>query len=146
MSVQTEQTQATLKQPTLQQVDRKVSDIAVLPRHSVGIKVWLLHRITGVGLLLYVLAHIATMSTAMLRGDEAFRKTFEVLFHTPIFIFFDVLVLAALIIHALNGLRIMVMEMGVWVTRQKHRVLLIITVAIATGLFIWLFTRAFLHG
>jgi succinate dehydrogenase / fumarate reductase cytochrome b subunit len=128
----------------LQDADPRVHDIEVLRGHSVGIKVWLLHRITGCGLLLYLLAHIATMGTALLLGDAAFRRTFDVLFHTPIFEIFDVLVLAALVIHAMNGLRLIILELGVWVTKRQHKTMLIVTGGIALIVFAWLFTRAFL--
>lgn len=127
----------------LQDIAPEGNSVHMLRRHSVGIKVWLLHRITGVGLLLYLLAHIATMSTAMFLGEEAFKRTFEILFKTPIFIFFDVLVLAALLIHALNGLRLVLMEMGYFVVKQKQKVVLIITFVAALILFLWLFSRAF---
>jgi len=128
----------------LQDVDPKAHNIEVLPRHSVGIKVWIVHRIAGMGLLIYLLAHIATMGTSMFLGDEAFKKTFDVLFHTPIFIVADMLVLAGLVFHALNGIRIIIMEMGFLVVRQKHKGLLIATFAIAIILFVWLFQRAFI--
>jgi succinate dehydrogenase / fumarate reductase cytochrome b subunit len=128
----------------LQDVEPKARGIDPLPRHSVGIKAWLIHRIAGVGLLLYLMAHIATMGTAMFLGEAAFERTFEVLFTTPIFRVFDVLVLAALILHALNGLRLVIVEMGFWIAKRKHRASLYITFGAAAGLFAWLFTRAFL--
>jgi succinate dehydrogenase / fumarate reductase cytochrome b subunit len=127
----------------LQDVDPEGKNVNALRGHSVGIKVWVLHRITGVGLLLYLLAHIATMSTAMFLGEEAFKRSFDILFKTPIFIFFDVLVLAALIIHALNGMRLIIMEMGYFIVKQKQKILLIITFTGASILFLWLFFRAF---
>ena len=128
----------------LQDTAPKVRKVDPLPRHSAGIKVWLIHRIAGVGLLIYLMAHIATMGTAMFLGDAAFEKTFDVLFHTPIFIFFDVLVLAALILHALNGARLIIMELGFWMTKRKHKTGLLITFGLAAALFAWLFSRAFL--
>lgn len=130
------------KDRKLYDVDPQVSKVDVLRRHSVGMKAWIVHRISGVGLLLYLLAHIATMGTAMFLGDEAFKKTFQILFHTPVFIFFDLIVLAAVIIHALNGVRLVLMDMGFFVTKQKE--LFAVIVCISLGIFIWLFTRAFL--
>ncbi|SFD35560.1 succinate dehydrogenase subunit C [Bacillus sp. OV194] len=128
----------------LHEIDPSVHKIEALPRHSVGIKVWLIHRITGVGLLIYLLSHIATMSTAIFLGDQAFERTFDVLFHTPIFVVFDVLILAGLILHGLNGIRLIVMEMGYFVIKQKQKQLLAVTLIISAILFIWLFSRAFL--
>lgn len=128
----------------LQDVDPNAHKIEPLPRHSVGIKVWLVHRIAGVGLLIYLLSHIATMGTAMFLGDTAFKRTFDVLFHNPVFIFFDMLVLAGLVFHSLNGIRLIVMEMGYFVVKRKQKGLLTVTLAMILILFIWLFQRGFL--
>jgi succinate dehydrogenase / fumarate reductase cytochrome b subunit len=130
------------KDHKLYDVDPQVSKVDVLRRHSVGMKAWIVHRISGVGLLLYLLAHIGTMGTAMFLGDDAFKRTFQILFHTPIFIFFDLIILAGVIIHALNGFRLVLMDMGFFVTKQKE--LFAVIVCISLGIFIWLFNRAFL--
>ncbi|RXT07208.1 succinate dehydrogenase, cytochrome b556 subunit [Ammoniphilus sp. CFH 90114] len=130
------------KDHRLQAVDVSVHKVDVLRRHSVGMKAWVLHRITGVGLLLYLMAHIATMGTAMFLGEEAFKRTFEILFHTPIFVVFDLFVLAAVILHALNGIRLVLIDMGYFITKQK--VLFNIMFVLSSILFLWLISRAFL--
>jgi succinate dehydrogenase / fumarate reductase cytochrome b subunit len=126
----------------LQDIDPGVAKVDVLRRHSVGMKAWIIHRISGVGLLLYLLAHIGTMGTAMFMGDEAFKRTFEILFHTPIFIFFDLIILAGLILHALNGIRLVIMDMGFLVTKQRQ--LFTVILLMSGGIFIWLVWRVFL--
>ncbi len=123
----------------LQDIATDVAKIDVLRRHSVGMKAWLVHRITGVGLLLYLLAHIGTMGTAMFLGDAAFERVFEILFHTRIFQIFDILVLAALLLHALNGIRLIVMDVGFLVRKQK--LLFTIVMIVSAALFIWLLSK-----
>lgn len=130
------------KDHKLVDVDPQIHKVDVLRRHSVGMKAWLVHRISGVGLLLYLLAHIGTMGTAMFMGEDAFQGVFQVLFHNPVFLFFDLIILAGVIIHSLNGIRLVLLDMGFFVKRQKELFALICCLAV--GLFIWLFIRAFL--
>jgi succinate dehydrogenase / fumarate reductase cytochrome b subunit len=130
------------KEHMLNDVDPDLSKIDVLRRHSVGMKAWLVHRISGVGLLIYLLAHIATMGTGMFLGDEAFKNIFQALLHTPILIFFDILILAGIIIHALNGIRIVLLDLGYFITKQKQ--FFTVIVFLSVGIFIWLFIKAFL--
>lgn len=130
------------KDHRLQDIDATIHKVDVLRRHSVGMKAWIIHRISGVGLLLYLMAHIATMGTSMFLGEEQFKRTFDILFHTPIFVVFDLFVLAGVVIHALNGIRLIVMDMGFFFTKQKQ--LFTIVLVISAGLFLWLVSRAFL--
>jgi succinate dehydrogenase / fumarate reductase cytochrome b subunit len=133
---------AITKDHQLNDVDPNLAKIDVLRRHSVGMKAWLVHRISGVGLLIYLLAHIGTMGTGMFLGDKAFKGIFQTLFHTPILIFFDILILAAVLIHALNGIRIVLLDLGFFITKQK--LLFAVIVCLSVGIFIWLFIKAFL--
>jgi succinate dehydrogenase / fumarate reductase cytochrome b subunit len=123
-------------------VDPRISRVDVLRRHSVGMKAWLVHRISGVGLLLYLLAHIGTMGTAMFMGEETFTGVFQILFHNPVFLFIDLIILAGVLIHSLNGIRLVLMDMGFFVTKQKE--LFAVICCFSAGIFIWLFIRAFL--
>jgi len=74
-----------------------------------------LHRVTGVGLLLYFLAHIFVTSSRAL-GQEAWDKTMSSV-TGPFFTFAEYLVFAAFAIHALNGIRLVLVELGLAVGR-----------------------------
>lgn len=74
---------------------------------------FVLHRITGVALFVYLVAHILTISTAMLAGAESFDRIMGILAE-PKFLVVDLMLFGCLLFHALNGLRIIAHERGVW--------------------------------
>jgi len=71
---------------------------------------YFLHRLTGIGLLLYFLAHIV-VTTMRIRGQEVWESTMAAL-GTPAFKFGEFLVFAAFAFHATNGLRLVITELG----------------------------------
>ena len=86
-------------------------------RSGVGMWAFVLHRITGVALIFYLLMHIAVISTS-LRGPDAFNKLLAVL-TSPLFIVLDLGLLAAILFHGLNGVRIVLFDTGVGIRQQK---------------------------
>lgn len=78
---------------------------------------FLLHRITGVALFVYLLAHIWTVSTAMIGGPEMFDRVWGTL-TAPGFLAIDVLLFGGLLFHTVNGLRLMAHERGLWLERS----------------------------
>lgn len=78
-------------------------------KHS-GSWAWILHRITGLGLTVYILMHIIALMT-LLKGEAAFNEEMA-LFSTPIFLFFEWLLGALVMFHALNGIRIALVDLG----------------------------------
>jgi succinate dehydrogenase / fumarate reductase cytochrome b subunit len=98
------------------------------PGHAnhLGIKGWLgggrwgferylytLHRVTGVGLLLYFLAHIVVTSSRAV-SPQAWDKAMASV-SGPFFTFAEYLVFAAFAIHGLNGIRLFIVELGMGV-------------------------------
>jgi len=69
-----------------------------------------LHRITGIGLVLYLVLHIFVTGSRMY-GAEAYLSSHEVIFN-PVFDFGLFLVMAGLIFHGVNGLRLILNEFG----------------------------------
>ena len=69
-----------------------------------------LHRVTGVGILIYFIIHIFAMGSRM-GGAESFNAIMTT-FDQPIFKIGEYLVLLAFIFHALNGLRLVFIELG----------------------------------
>jgi succinate dehydrogenase / fumarate reductase cytochrome b subunit len=69
---------------------------------------WVLHRITGLAVLLFLLMHIIETSMLM-RGPEAYNRAIE-LYRQPWFKPIEFLLVAAVLYHAGNGLMLMVME------------------------------------
>ena len=72
-----------------------------------------LHRVTGLALLAYFLLHLFVTS-ARAFGEGAWRASMG-LVHGPVFVVGEYLVFAAFGFHALNGVRLLLVELGVGV-------------------------------
>jgi len=79
-------------------------------RKHTGSWAWILHRITGLGLTLYILVHIIAL-TGLLKGETAFNEEMA-LFRSSIFLFFEWILGALVMFHALNGIRIVLVDLG----------------------------------
>jgi succinate dehydrogenase / fumarate reductase, cytochrome b subunit len=84
--------------------------------YSIDGVLFVLHRVTGVALFIYLIAHILTISTAMLAGAETFDKVMAAL-AAPAFLVVDLTLFACLLFHALNGLRLIAHERGLLIDR-----------------------------
>ena len=82
----------------------------------VGWWAWALQRVTGVALVLYLLAHIGVISTAV-AGEKTFDDALAFL-QTPVFIVLDLLLLAAVVYHTVNGIRVILFDLGVGIRHQ----------------------------
>jgi succinate dehydrogenase / fumarate reductase cytochrome b subunit len=95
---------------------------------KVGGWAYILHRITALGLTLYLYLHLVVLGQ-LAKGPAGYDQ-FLVLARTPLFIFGELLVVAAGILHGLNGMRIALTTFGVSVTRQKQLFFGLMAVAI----------------
>ena len=80
-------------------------------RGGVGQWSWALHRLTGMGVLVFLCMHILDTSLIIL-GPEHYNS-FIKLYRLPIFRVMEVGLFAAVLFHALNGVRIMVIDFWV---------------------------------
>jgi succinate dehydrogenase / fumarate reductase cytochrome b subunit len=69
-----------------------------------GLFPFLLHRVTGLGTLLFLSIHITT--TASVYFSPAFYTRFLTLFRTPLFMLSEIILVFCVIFHGVNGLRI----------------------------------------
>lgn len=72
---------------------------------------YILHRITGLGILLFLLIHLTMTTVFRIQGQDVWEATMNIL-HNPWFKFGEYLVVVAVIYHALNGLRLILQELG----------------------------------
>lgn len=79
-----------------------------------------LHRITGLGLLLYFLLHIV-LTSARVFGPDLWKKAMD-LVGGGIFQIGEFLVFAAFAIHAANGIRLVLIELGILTGRAEEPV------------------------
>ncbi|MFH1483156.1 MAG: succinate dehydrogenase, cytochrome b556 subunit, partial [Chloroflexota bacterium] len=85
-------------------------------RYAVGAWAFSLHRIAGVTIATYGLAHIIVISFASWGGPfESIMR----LFQSPPFLLAELLLMAAILFHALNGFRIILFDLGIGIERQK---------------------------
>jgi succinate dehydrogenase / fumarate reductase cytochrome b subunit len=99
------------------------------PRHR-SLSTWgfILNRITALGLTLYLFLHLIVLGK-LAQGPEAYEKFLE-LAHTPVILIGETLVIAAGLIHGLNGIRIGLNSFGIAVTRQKQIFIGLMVVAV----------------
>jgi succinate dehydrogenase / fumarate reductase cytochrome b subunit len=79
--------------------------------YSIRNVVFILHRITGVALLVYFVLHVLAISTALLSGPEAFSATMATFRH-PAFRAVEIAIVGCVAFHGLNGLHIIAAERG----------------------------------
>lgn len=73
-----------------------------------GMISWALHRLTGLGVLLFLLIHIADIYVINY-GPEAFDELLFI-YHNTFFRLMEVLLVGALYFHGINGLRIITID------------------------------------
>ena len=77
---------------------------------------WFLQRLTGVALVGYLFLHILVISTVQ-AGQDAFDSVLIVL-QKPFFVVLDLFLIAAVVYHALNGVRVLLFDLGISLKRQ----------------------------
>lgn len=78
---------------------------------------FILNRITGLGVLVYLYLHLVILST-LISGPEAW-DSFVAFATNPFMLSLDVILLAGLLIHGLNGIRVTLTGFGLVLDRQK---------------------------
>ena len=78
---------------------------------------FILNRLTGLGVLLYLGLHLVVLSM-LATGPNAWDN-FVSLALTPVFLAMDVVLIFGLLLHGLNGIRVTLVGFGLVVDRQK---------------------------
>ena len=99
--------------------------------HFVGSWAWILHRLSGLALIFYLLLHIWVIHHLIV-GEESFNGIMEQ-FNTPLFKFLEIGLIGVILYHLFNGLRVTLVDMGVLVERQK----LLFGIAVVLWLVSW---------
>ncbi|TFD82002.1 succinate dehydrogenase, cytochrome b556 subunit [Cryobacterium fucosi] len=93
---------------TSQQKTTSRRPAGTLYRGREGMWSWVLHRITGVAIFFFLLVHI--LDTALVRvSPEAYNAVIES-YKTPIMGLGEAALVAAIVFHAFNGLRIILID------------------------------------
>jgi len=92
-------------------------------RGGIGQWSWVLHRVTGVAVLLFLLVHILDTALIML-GPEWYNRVLQI-YRMPIFGVMEIGLFAAVLYHALNGIRITLIDFWVEATLYHKQIFLI---------------------
>lgn len=86
---------------------------------ATGMWAWLLFRISGLILVFYLGAHIIVISMGQFGTEGSTLNGLFETFDTPILVLLDLALVVAVLYHALNGVRIMLMDFGIGIHRHK---------------------------
>jgi succinate dehydrogenase / fumarate reductase cytochrome b subunit len=98
-----------------------------------GMVAWTLQRVTGILLLLYLLLHVHTISQ-LSQGPAAFDAAIAT-FSSPFFKCLEIGLLGVVVLHAFNGIRITLVDLGIGVGKQRH---LFWIITVGMGLLVFL--------
>ena len=93
---------------------------------------WVLHRISGLGILFFLVLHVLDM--ALVYFDAPLNETLIALYKTPLFSFMELILAVLLIFHAVNGVRVALLDLRpeLWEKqRLATRLSLVITAVLA---------------
>jgi succinate dehydrogenase / fumarate reductase, cytochrome b subunit len=96
---------------------------------STGMLAFSLHRLTGLGLVLYLYLHLAVLNS-LRQGPQAWDG-FISLMRSPVFIGLDALLLFGILMHGLNGLRLVLLGLGLGLNWQRQAYLVCLFFSLA---------------
>ncbi len=98
-------------------------------RHaSLGTFAFIMNRVAGIGLVVYLFLHLVVLSQ-LARGAGAYDQ-FIALVKNPLFVAGEYLVVAAVLLHGLNGIRVALTSLGIAVPSQKRLFLGLMAIAV----------------
>jgi succinate dehydrogenase / fumarate reductase, cytochrome b subunit len=118
-----------------------LSKHSVYPGRGLGTWAFWLHRLTGIAIAFYLLLHILVISTVV-SSTGNFNDAMKFL-KAPIFVLLEAGLIATILIHGLNGIRIVLFDLGYGVKKQKE--LFVTAMGIAVIPFLVAFIIAWPH-
>lgn len=84
---------------------------------NAGMWTWALHRLTGLGILAFLVIHVAE-TAAVVYWPDFYNEALN-LYKNPVFRFAELLIFFSVLYHALNGLRIIIQDF--WPIAMLHQ-------------------------
>lgn len=81
---------------------------------------FILHRVTGLAILLYLIIHVAELGAAM--WGPKYSNAILSFFHVPLFKLALLGIIAAVLYHTLNGLRLILMDFTGWGVKYQAKI------------------------
>jgi succinate dehydrogenase / fumarate reductase cytochrome b subunit len=120
-------------------VDRETANVGAGNWKGLGMWAWLLFRVAGVVLVIYLFVHIVIISQGRMTGASTLDSIFET-FDKPLFLLLDLLLVWAVLFHGLNGVRVLLMDVGVGV--RSHKAVFVCAMVLAVALFVFFIAAA----
>lgn len=115
-------------------------------RGGIGQWSWVAHRVTGVAVLLFLFTHI--LDTALIMVGPVWYNKIIAIYRLPFFGLLEILLFAAVLYHALNGVRIILVDF--WIPSiARHKQMFAIQMVLFTLIFLpvaWIMLGPVLHG
>jgi succinate dehydrogenase / fumarate reductase cytochrome b subunit len=117
------------------------ASVATLPagtlyRGKVGMWSWVFHRISGVGIFFFLLVHI--LDTALVRVSPEAYNAVMASYKTPVIGIAELGLVAAILFHGLNGLRITAIDF--WSQGIKYQAVFFWAIIVITVVLVAAFT------
>lgn len=109
-----------------------------IPRHrGIGMVAWILQRITGLLIVLYLFGHLVVLSSLTL-GQDKYNESVEMI-SGGLWILFDAGLVFVLLYHALNGIRVLLFDVGFGTTKRAQKMVFWVLMGIGVILFVYFF-------
>ncbi len=116
--------------------DRETANVGAGLWKGLGMWAWILFRISGLVLVAYLFVHVWVISQGR-AGVDRLNDLFD-FFHNPVLVFLELVLVGAVLYHALNGVRVILMDLGMGIREHKTVFWACMVVAAATLLvFAW---------
>ena len=110
--------------------ERETANVGAGLWKGIGMWAWILFRISGLVLAAYLFVHIWVISQGRVNGASTLNSFFKFFDHRFL-VFLDSMLVAAVLYHALNGVRVLLMDFGVGIQRHKAVFWICMVIAIA---------------
>lgn len=110
-------------------MQRQVGGIGGYTGNKLGMYAWALHRLTGLGVVFFLLIHIVDTAFVLV-GPELYNHAMA-LYKAPFFRPLEVALAASVIYHALNGLRVTAIDFWEGAARVQDKLFYAVLVLFA---------------
>ena len=98
--------------------ERETANVGAGLWKGTGMWAWILFRISGLVLVFYLFVHVWVISQGRVGGAASLNSLFK-FFDRPLLVFLDLMLVSAVLYHALNGVRIVLMDLGIGIRQHK---------------------------
>jgi succinate dehydrogenase / fumarate reductase cytochrome b subunit len=105
----------------------------------IGMYAWLFQRISGIYMVFFLVMHIGAIAQATIGISRGFQAEILDVLRNPFYYggsataIFDLIALAIIAFHGINGVRIVFLDLGLGVRRHRLSFMVAMTVAVASS-------------